>query len=337
MTEPVEVPADWRRWAALSLLRGAPLAVTIEALVGEGVPEGEAAAACAEILTSPAYEAGKWVVGQVEKLGSVLDATQQMAGLASGASEIARRKGLTRAEFLDRYYSTNTPVVLEDVSHEWPARKLWSPEYLLDTLGSAEVEVMTGRLSGYASEINQAQHRTMMPFDEYVAKVQATEWSNDFYLVANNHLLSSKTGAALWKDFRLDKRYMKADRTKKSTFLWFGPGGTVTSLHHDVMNILFHQISGWKHAILISPLYTHRLSNTVGVYSDIDPLAPDLERFPEFGGVRQLQVTVGPGDALFVPVGWWHHVTALETSISLSSTSFVFPNSLHWDHPTAVI
>ena len=332
---PPDVPVAWSRRAAVLLLCDTPLVEVIGQMTADGIAEEDAAVACARILTDPVLEAGQWAMGQLGKLESVLDAQRRMADLLE-PPVIERRSGLTRKQFLGRYYGRNRPVVLEDVCNTWPARHLWSPEYLKDLIGDAEVEVMTGRGSGSANDINLDQYRSRMSFDVYVEKVLATEWSNSLYLVANNKLMTEKAALPLWKDFALDRRYMKADRKRDNTFLWFGPGGTVTSLHHDVMNIMFHQLDGWKHFILIPPGDTHLVGNAIGVFSDVDPLDPDVERFPRFAEARQLQVTLGPGDALFVPVGWWHHVTALETSISLSSTSFVFPNSFDWVHPTLV-
>lgn len=337
MLDTDEVSFVWRRWAAISLLRGTPLATVVEKMSAGGIPEALAATVCGRILSDPTLEAAKWAMGHLGKLESVLDMRQQMRELAGPSNEVDRRKGLTRTSFLEEYYSTNTPVLLEDVCDQWPARSLWSPSYLVEKLGNAEVEVMTGRGSGYSYELNLDTHRTKMAFDNYVERVMATDWSNEVYLVANNHLLADESAAPLWNDFTLDRRYLRRDEARTQTFLWFGPAGTVTALHHDVMNILFHQVDGWKHFVLISPMDTHRLSNSVGVFSDVNPLAPDLDRFPRFAKVRPLQVTVGPGDALFVPVGWWHHVTALETSLSVSCTSFVFPNTVPWSNPTVVL
>jgi ribosomal protein L16 Arg81 hydroxylase len=332
-----EVSHDWHRWAAISLLRGTPLAKAVETMSNEGVPEDQAAAACARLFTDPTFEAAEWAMQQLRKLESVLSMRQQMAALDERPLEVERRSGLSREEFLQEYYARNRPVVLEDVCDKWPALSCWSPEYLAEKLAEAEVEVMTGRESDDDYEVNSNQHRTLMPFDEYVAKVLATEWSNDLYLVANNKLLESEVALPLWDDFSLDTRYLAPDTQRRLTFLWFGPAGTVTKLHHDVMNVLFHQVNGWKQFILISPLETHCLSNSVGVYADVDPQAPNLTRFPRYEAVRPLQISVGPGEALFVPVGWWHHVTALETSISVSTTSFVYPNTIPWANPSKIL
>lgn len=49
---------------------------------------------------------------------------------------------------------------------------------------------------------------------------------------------------------------------------------------------------------------------------------------------RTRLVTIGPGQALFIPRFWWHHVTALEPSINLNfwwSTGLRRVRSLPWD------
>jgi ribosomal protein L16 Arg81 hydroxylase len=44
-------------------------------------------------------------------------------------------------------------------------------------------------------------------------------------------------------------------------------------------------------------------------------------------------VVVEPGETLFVPLGWWHQVEALDTSLSISFTNLDVPNSFSWFHP----
>jgi len=40
----------------------------------------------------------------------------------------------------------------------------------------------------------------------------------------------------------------------------------------------------------------------------VDPLKPDTGRYPQFANARPLEVTVGPGDMLYLPSLWFHHV-----------------------------
>jgi hypothetical protein len=301
-----------------------------------GLSERAAAAACARIYVNPAYAAGRAMSQQYRKLTSVVAMQATMSALAPSNDEIDRRAGLSRDEFLRSYYAANRPVLLTDVCDNWPACLLWSTDYLADRLGDQQVEVMAGRESDPDYEANSAAHRRVMPFSEYVAAIAATDWSNDYYLVANNKLLETKAADPIWDDIGLDRRYLTRRGGRSRTFLWLGPAGTVTPLHHDLMNVMFCQIDGWKHFTLVAPNETPLVYNNNSVYSDVDPKNPDLDRHPKFAQAHPLHISVGPGEALFVPVGWWHHVEALDLSISVSSTSFVYPNQIEWLNPERV-
>lgn len=103
---------------------------------------------------------------------------------------------------------------------------------------------------------------------------------------------------------------------------WLGPKGTVSPLHQDPKNNILCQVYGSKQVLLYPPqdteyLYPHEeqmLSNTARV----DPLNPDFKVFPEFTKAKMFKCLLGPGEMLFIPVKWWHHVTALEKSFSIS-------------------
>jgi hypothetical protein len=55
-----------------------------------------------------------------------------------------------------------------------------------------------------------------------------------------------------------------------------------------------------------------------GNVSSVDVEHPDLARFPNFAKARHMDAILGPGDALFLPKGWWHYVRALTPSFSVN-------------------
>ena len=102
------------------------------------------------------------------------------------------------------------------------------------------------------------------------------------------------------------------------------------------MRMLFHaQVVGRKRWRLISPLQGPRLYNTNGVFSPIDLDAIDLKQFPLFEGVRVLEVVVEPGETMFLPLGWWHQVRALDVSLSFSysNLALLIPNQFSYVDP----
>jgi ribosomal protein L16 Arg81 hydroxylase len=62
--------------------------------------------------------------------------------------------------------------------------------------------------------------------------------------------------------------------------------------------------------------------NHIGVFSEVDCEKPDLVRHPLYRYANKFVFDLNPGEALFIPVGWWHHVRALDVSISVSFTNF---------------
>jgi ribosomal protein L16 Arg81 hydroxylase len=326
------VPFGWRRWAAASLLSGMATDDVVSTMVRDGIDADAAAQACDELVRSPAYAAGGWATQRLNKLESTLAVLTTLHSL-NGHAIPQRRHGVSAHEFLSDYYSVNRPVVLTDVTDGWPALRKWNPAYLKSVIGDHEVEVMAERNNDPNYERRAGTHRRTMRFSEYADKLADIGTSNDYYLVANNHLLERECAEPLWQDFRCDERYLTPAPPSGTAFLWFGPGGTYTPLHHDVMNVLFVQVAGRKEFTLISPLASPCVANNVGVYADVDPREPDLDRFPRFKSARPVTVTVNPGEALFIPVGWWHAVTALDVSISLTFTNFVHQNRFTWRHP----
>jgi Cupin-like domain len=102
--------------------------------------------------------------------------------------------------------------------------------------------------------------------------------------------------------------------------LWLG-NRTRIAAHQDLPDNLACVVAGRRRFTLLPPdelpnLYVGPLDFTPAgqAISLVDFVRPDWERHPRF--VQALQrahtVELGPGDALYLPSMWWHHVEALE-------------------------
>jgi hypothetical protein len=240
---------------------------------------------------------------------------------------------MTAEELFEKYYCPNKPVILFDEFARSKALMLWTPEYFADAFGSEIVEIMMDRQSDPSYEMNSLSHKRAIALSDYIHMLQAGGPTNDYYLVANNHLFDRPAFSRLYDDLEWPP-YLEPSLRKDRVFFWLGPAGTITPLHHDECNILLLQIRGRKLIHMISPDYTPKLYNNVGVFSDVDLDNPDWELHPLFKDVAIQKATLHPGEALFIPVGWWHHVRALDPTISVSFTNFSFPNSFAFFAPS---
>ena len=324
------VPREWRRWAAESALMEVETGEIARTLRRH---DFDAGGEVAELESHPYLEAGDWIAQRLRKLESMLDILGQLSSLTEPARAIPRRQALTPQELLHEYYATNRPLVIDGLVDAWPARHRWTPAYLASAFGDVMVDVMDGREgdSGREQYVNGRVHA--MRFGSYVDMVMSAGSTNRFYLVGTNDFLQRPEVSPLWQDIGSLGGYLDPCQNVAGSSLWFGPAGTITPLHHDLMNILLAQVIGRKKIVLIPPTETHLVYNELGLFSEVDVESPDLERFPRFARTTPATIVLEPGQVLFLPVGWWHHVRSLDVSISVSFTNFIYPNDYRWRNP----
>jgi hypothetical protein len=328
---------DWRLWVVDNALRGVARETLVHTLVANGVPMQIARPEVDGIITSPAFATCIRQNRRVQQLELVVRLRREMAQLAPRAAEIERRRSVSGDEFFERYLAASRPVVLTGIMDGWKARERWTPAYFKERLGDVEIEYMAGRDADPECDRNFDAHRKTIRVADYVDLVEAAGRTNDFYWVAHNNNMMHPELQVLLEDVDPPADIFDAEHIGGGgVSLWFGPAGTVTPLHHDSTNILFCQIFGRKRIHLISPLETALLDGARGFFAAVRANDLGTNSLPELAGIQVHEVVLSPGEALFIPAGFWHEVTALETSINFSLLNFRRKNNFGWYRPGSV-
>lgn len=245
-----------------------------------------------------------------------------------------RAYDLSGQEFLDHFYAQHRPVVIEGAALDWPAVEKWTPEYLARKVGGALVEYQGERTGEPDFELAKDRHKRTMPFDAFIAMVTDEDAEgNNAYITAYNDSANAEAFAPLLEDLGTIDEIL----TPKPGMMWVGPADTFTPLHFDLTNNLLVQVSGLKAVTIVSPEQTRFMYHSQHVFSEIHDLDdPDrYDLYPLARHLRPTEIFLSPGDALYIPLGWWHQVRSLEFSVTMTHTNFRWPNEGYAEYPGA--
>ncbi len=322
---------SWSDWLVRRLLAHHSHASLVTAMVESGFPEEFAADKVTAIAGSPILRSLPDELRRARKIAGMADLYCQ---LFRGSGFRLERLRLTPDDFYSRYFFRNLPVVLTGLTDGWPASEKWSPAYFKDHYGEVEVEITADRNGDALYEGNFETHRRSVSLGRFVDMIEQGGATNDYYMVARNQTMNDPALQSLKEDIFFPEGFLDPQTTLNPYVrLWFGPPGTVTPFHVDNRNALFVQVRGRKLVRLVPPQFLASLYNDHSCYSPVDLDAIDTERFPAMKDVPVFEVVLEPGDALFIPITWWHWVKALDVSISLTFTNFFHnePEMVWWD------
>jgi hypothetical protein len=258
----------------------------------------------------------------------LLDAMETQRQLSPSSRQVERRMGLTTEEFLNNYYAPQRPVIICGEISDWPALSRWSPAYLRETIGSRVVEYQGGRTKNERFEIRKEMHKREAPFDQYIDMISKND-GNDAYITGYNSDRNKDAISLLHPDLGALDKFLARKSPRSHGLMWIGPAGTVTSLHHDLTNNLIAQIVGRKRFKLVPAADAGKMYNHFAVYSEVPDLEDphlDLTRFPLLRNARIYDVTLCPGEILYIPFAWWHQVKSLDFAVGITYTNFLWPN-----------
>ncbi|XP_078000854.1 uncharacterized protein LOC144453435 [Glandiceps talaboti] len=197
-------------------------------------------------------------------------------------------------DFLQRYVSKRTPVLIKGVVKHWPAYTRWTEEYLSDVY---DEEPVTND-EYYQHENDNVATMTMRDFFQN-SKENGIRISQKAHPLLNSDIIMPTC-------LRCNGRMFQ---TPFKTDILLGNGRDKSVLHVEDKDFLLCAIKGNQAVTLISPLHSEELyadeGNPIGV-SPIDATAVDLEKYPRARNIDALNVIVEEGDMLYIPHLWWH-------------------------------
>ncbi|MEH1807650.1 cupin-like domain-containing protein [Nostoc sp.] len=238
------------------------------------------------------------------------------------SNSILRIKNPSKKEFVE-LWEQYQPFLIEDVAEYWNSCKNWSNDYLSKKCGEKIVPV-SFFTKEYLDNSNYVLHETYnnkkeMKLKDYVDIISENQKEIDL-----KYYMSELDFEKYLPELTGDITYPDYFNIKPFIFFWFGSLGKTTTLHFDQAHNIFTQIRGRKRILLFSPsnylsFYPPlRESGTYANYSKVNPITPNLELFPRFPWQDQIEVILQPGEMLYIPPLWWHHVTGVDENISLS-------------------
>ncbi len=245
-----------------------------------------------------------------------------------GAEPVREIQGADPRALPDAVLQSTRPLVLRGVVADWPLVRAAqaSPRSAVDYLrrfarGDAPVPVMVGAPSidgrlFYNDDLSGFNFHTERPplaavFDALLKHLDDARPPMLY--------MGSATVDTFLPGLRGENDVALGDRQALFS-VWVG-NRTRIAAHQDVPDNLACVAAGRRRFTLFPPgqlanLYIGPLDFTPAgqAVSLVDFAAPDLARFPRFAeAMRHAQVAeLAPGDALFIPSLWWHHIEALE-------------------------
>ena len=218
---------------------------------------------------------------------------------------------ITRTEFYQNYLKPQKPVILRGLWKQYPAYTKWTMDFFKETMGDIEVGLYGNRKEDISKTLQVPN--AVMRFDDYLNLIQREPTDLRLFLFP-----VFKHKPELLKDFgypNIASGYIKIP------FMFFGPPKSIVRMHQDIdmSNVFLTQFHGRKRVVLFPPDQSTLLYRLpFNVHSTVDVDNPDYSEYPGLNYVRGMSATIGHGDTLYMPSGYWHHMEYLDGGFALA-------------------
>ncbi|WP_205412198.1 cupin-like domain-containing protein [Sphingomonas crusticola] len=236
-------------------------------------------------------------------------------------------RGVDQRRFREEIMPLSQPAVLRGAAADWPAvRAAATPEgiaaYLQAQDTGAKFDMLVGPPAIKGRFFYNAD-MTGLNFERLPATV--TRIANELVAAAHDAAPAALAAQAIEAKASVpafaEENRLDLIGKPVSPRLWIG-NRVVVSAHHDMFSNIAVVVAGKRRFTLFPPDQVANLH--IGPFeftpagtpvSLIDFDAPDQDRFPGFAHALAVAQTADlePGDAIYIPYMWWHHVRSTES------------------------
>jgi hypothetical protein len=233
-------------------------------------------------------------------------------------TEIERVKTISKEDFYRNYVLKQKPVVVEQLTSDWPAFDKWKLEYIKKVAGDKTVPLYDDRPVTHKDGFNEA-HATMKMSD-YI-DLLLREPTN--YRIFLYNLM--KEVPQLKEDFKWPDIGLRL--VKQLPMLFFGGENSKVFMHYDIdySNILHFHFHGKKRCVLFAPdqtPYLYKVPHALISREDIDFDNPDFDKWPALKQAKGYVCDLNHGEMLYMPEGYWHYMKYVTPGFSMSLRAF---------------
>ncbi len=221
--------------------------------------------------------------------------------------------------FKKEYYEPGIPVVLKGLAKEWPAYSKWNWDFFKQQVGHKKVPIYNNVKSDAYTPVNSADDYKL--FGDYIDMISRgpAAWRVFLFNIFDH-------APELINDFTWPEHLMKGF-IKKYPMLFTGGAGSITHMHFDIdLSHILHTQFGGRKRVLMFPFHEQyklyrkpwevlSLADFSNYYVEGNV---DYEKFPALKLAQGLDFILEPGDTLFMPSGYWHHMEYLDSGFAMS-------------------
>lgn len=241
---------------------------------------------------------------------------------------IQKKSNISYEEFIEEHYKPRIPLIFKNISKDWKAQGLITPEYLREHYGDRRTFIGINEYT-----INQILDHVVVSTPENPAPYPAifeirTQLPELLPLIQPINMAYAKPN---W----FEEKIFPPGKLGNSLELFIGGLGCQFPFAHIdqyYTNAWITQLYGEKQITVFPQGQDEMLyPNPENPYvSRVNIFNPDYNLHPNFKSATPIKGTILPGETLFIPRGTWHTALSLTTNISVIFDQINDTNFAEW-------